>query len=463
MVYHRITTRGSYGTDKLQEAMEKVTAGELSKKKAEAIYGIPRKTLTRHLTGVVKKMGNLGRFECDLGKEYEQALVTHALQLQQMMFGLNTVELRKLAFELAEKEKKPHRFKNETAGKTWLKGFLRRHPELVIRAPEPTSLGRAVGFNKPSVEKFFELYKSELDKNEFSADRVFNMDESGLTVVHKPKKVLAHRGQKQVGKITSGEKGETMTIICAVSASGTYVPPMLIYKRKRMSDLLLKGSPSGSIGACSTNGWVDSKLFVKWLNHFVEFVRPAPDKKVLLVMDGHGSHKSLEAVEVARSHGVVMICLPPHTTHRMQPLDRTFYGPLKQNYNAECDKWMIQNAGCRISQYDQASLFGSAYVRTATMEKAVSGFRCCGLWPFDPDVFSEEDFLPSLVTDEPQPHAVLHSSSANNLQVGFRHAKYSRINYAERLLSTCYLEAYLNLFLDYNFRPTLWTLVVQHL
>jgi hypothetical protein len=97
----------------------------------------------------VKKVGSLGRFECDLGKEFEQALVTHVLQLQQMMFGLNTVELRKLAFELAEKQKVPHRFKNETAGKTWLKGFLKRHPDIAIRAPEPTSLGRAVGFNKP--------------------------------------------------------------------------------------------------------------------------------------------------------------------------------------------------------------------------------------------------------------------------------------------------------------------------
>jgi hypothetical protein len=154
---------------------------------------------------------------------------------------------------------------------------------------------------------------------------------------------------------------------------------------------------------------------VKWLNHFIGFVKPTPDKKVLLVMDGHGSHKSLEAIEVARSHGVVMICLPPHTTHRMQPLDRTFYGPLKQNYNAECDKWMVHNAGCRISQYDQASLFGSAYIRTATMEKAVSGFRCSGLWPFNPDIFSEEDFLPSVVTDEPQPGEVHETAPADQV------------------------------------------------
>jgi len=63
---------------------------------------------------------------------------------------------------------------------------------------------------------------------------------------------------------------------------------------------------------------------------------------------------------------------------------------------------MSQNAGRRITQYDQAALFGQA--ATATMEKlAISGFRCSGLWPYNPNIFNAEDSLPSLVTDEPQP------------------------------------------------------------
>jgi len=108
--------------------------------------------------------------------------------------------------------------------------------------------------------KFFYLYKSELVKHTYTADRIFNMDETRLTAVHKPRKVLAQRGDKEVGRITIEEKVETtgMTLICAISASGTYVPPMLNFKRKRMSELLMKGSPPGSIGARSANGWIDS-------------------------------------------------------------------------------------------------------------------------------------------------------------------------------------------------------------
>jgi len=76
---------------------------------------------------------------------------------------------------------------------------------------------------------------------------------------------------------------------------------------------------------------------------------------------------------------------------------------IKSNYNAECDKFMLCNAGRRIGQFDLAALFGAAYVRTASVEKAVSGFKSTGIWPFNPDVFTHGDFLPSMVTDEAQP------------------------------------------------------------
>jgi len=86
------------------------------------------------------------------------------------------------------------------------------------------------------------------------------MDETGLTVVHKPQKVLAKKGMKEGGKVTSGEKGEktTIVIVCAVNAVGNYILPMMIFKWKRMNDILLKGAPPGTVGCCSTNGWIDA-------------------------------------------------------------------------------------------------------------------------------------------------------------------------------------------------------------
>jgi len=47
--------------------------------------------------------------------------------------------------------------------------------------------------------------------------------------------------------------------------------------------------------------------------HFVSFAKPTMDKKVILLLGGHASHKTLEAVEICRENGVVLVCLPPHS------------------------------------------------------------------------------------------------------------------------------------------------------
>ena len=401
--YKRKSSRGSYGKEALDVAVAKIRNGEMSKRKASLTFGIPRKTLNRHLNGLARNPGSLGRFSPVLNQEYEDALVKHAVDLQRMFFGLASDDLRKLAFDVAEKNHLDHPFKKNRAGKFWLQSFLKRRPELSLRCPEPTSLARAVGFNKPVVMKFFEIYKEELTKDSFSADRIWNADESGLTVVHKPRKIIASRGDKQVGRITSGEKGETVTIICAMNAAGSYLPPMMIFKRRRMTQLLLRRSPPGTVGEVSDNGWVTSELFLKWLDHFIELTKPTKEKKVILIIDGHISHKSLAVVEKARDNGVVIIVLPPHTTHRIQPLDKCFFGPLKKRYNSECDKFMTTHPGQRITTYDVAELFCNAYLPSATMAIAINGFKSCGLWPYNPDVFTDEDFLPASVTDEPAP------------------------------------------------------------
>ena len=46
-------------------------------------------------------------------------------------------------------------------------------------------------------------------------------------------------------------------------------------------------------------------------------------------------------------------------------------------------------------------IFGADYVRCATMEKAVNRFRATGIFPYNPDVYSDDDFAPSLATEQP--------------------------------------------------------------
>jgi hypothetical protein len=108
---------------------------------------------------------------------------------------------------------------------------------------------------KRSIEKVMDKYK-------FESSRIYNMDETGISSVQKPGKILGPTGQKQVGSATCWERGKNVTVCCAISASGNYIPPMLIFPRKSTSDFLGKGGPEGAIYDCSQNGWINEGLFI---------------------------------------------------------------------------------------------------------------------------------------------------------------------------------------------------------
>ena len=66
----------------------------------------------------------------------------------------------------------------------------------------------------------------------------------------------------------------------------------------------LHGALSATVGYNSGNGWIDCNLFVRYLDHFIKHVKPTSNNKVLLILDNHISHKSLEAIEKAKQNGI---------------------------------------------------------------------------------------------------------------------------------------------------------------
>ena len=398
--YKRVSNRCSYSVETLRTALEAIRNG-MSKKKASRVYGIPRTTLIKQ--NRMSSTPKLGRFKRVFTDELECELMMHVVDMQQSFYGIGLTELRRIAFELAEKNGIAHPFSSKTkmAGKDWVAAFLQRNPELSLRRPEPTSLSRLSGFNRVQVNRFYGLLKDQLATKKFLPQQIYNVDESGITTVHNPGKILARKGAKQVGRVVSGEKGTTTTIVCAMNASGDFILPMFIFKRKRWTDLLMRNCPTGSIGHPSPNGWIDQDLFLTYLQHFVAFTKPCETNPVLLVIDGHHSHKSLRAVEFARQNYITILTLPPHSSHRLQPLDLTFFGPLKKALNAEMDKWMLMHAAKRITDYDLCHIFTPVYQRVANVDKAVNGFAASGIWPYNPDKFGDEHFAPSTVTELP--------------------------------------------------------------
>lgn len=223
----------------------------------------------------------------------------------------------------------------------------------------------------------------------------FNVDETGISTVQKPPPIIGCKGQKQVGSATSLERGRNITVCCAMSASGIFIPPMFIFPGVNATEKLKRGGPAGSISAMAKSGWMNEDLFLQWLKHFVHNTQSSVENPTLLLLDNHSSHTSLACYNFCKENCIIVISFPPHTSHCLQPLDLTVFGPLKTAYNKECSLFFKTHGFTKIYKEDVLGLFKAAYEKIACISKAVSGFTKPGIFPMNPDVFTEDDFLPA--------------------------------------------------------------------
>jgi hypothetical protein len=89
-----------------------------------------------------------------------------------------------------------------------------------LRQPTGTSTARVTGFSTEQLGIFFGLYENELAAHDYPPSRIFNVEETGLTVVQKKQKILALKGKRQIGDLTAAERGSLITIFACMSASG---------------------------------------------------------------------------------------------------------------------------------------------------------------------------------------------------------------------------------------------------
>lgn len=254
-------------------------------------------------------------------------------------------------------------------------------------------MARVSGFTKEKVDRFFTILQDSMKKHQFSPSRIFNIDETGLSIVQKPRKIVAEKGVKQIGRITSAERGKNITMIGTISASGTFIPPFLIYPRTRMNPQLAVGCFPNTATHCNPSGWSDGELFLKFLEHFVKCVLPSKERPVLLLLDGHASHKTLDAINFCRENGIIMITFPPHTSNKLQPLDVGVFGPFKVYLSTEMDKYMTNHPGERITDYVMGPLIKEAFIKAFSPTNILKGFEKSGIYPFNNDIFSDHEFM----------------------------------------------------------------------
>ncbi|KAJ8332031.1 hypothetical protein SKAU_G00429850 [Synaphobranchus kaupii] len=338
--------------------------------------------------------------------QQEASLCQYLLKAADIYFGLSPKEVRRFAYQLGQKYDCVHPAAWNTkkmAGKDWFSSFMERNPTLSIRQPQAISLSWATSFNPNNVARFFGNLTCLMVRYGFQPEAIWNMDETSTVTVQTPSRIIAAKGKKQVAAMTSAERGALVTLAMAVNALGNHIPPHFIFPRKKYFNNFVHDGPRGCIGTANGSGWMQKGDFVTFLHHFKKHSNAFKESPQLLLLNNHSSHLSLQGIEFCRENGIVLLSFPPHCSHKLQPLDRSVYGPLKRYINTTMDLWLKMHPGRTITIYDLPSIVATALPAAATPANIMSGFSCTGIWLLDPHIFKDADFSPAFVTDRPAP------------------------------------------------------------
>ena len=109
----------------------------------------------------------------------------------------------------------------------------------------------------------------------------------------------------------------------------------------------------------------------------------------VLLMDGHGSHYTLELLKYAQANNIVILGYPLHCTHVLQGLDVVCFAKMKTEFWHEI--WTFEDLHkVKVKKGNFTGVFGQAFLRAFTKESVKAMFCATGIHPFNPDVIPEK-------------------------------------------------------------------------
>ena len=382
-----------YSAERMVRAFEAVHQGELSVCRAAEEYGVPRSTLQDKVAG---------RFVLNARSGWALLTANEEKHLAEFLIGCASIgyaKSRKAVLSIVQQILDSRGVTAEVT-KGWWDSFHKRHPNLKLRQAEPLAYARAMANDREVINKYFDMLEETIQENGLTnrPAQIFNCDETGLPLTHKPPKVVARVGQKHPYTVTSNEKAQITLLACG-NAAGYSIPPMVVFDRKTLKLEMTTGEVPGTFYGLSESGWMDTELFEQWLkNHFLLYAPPA--RPLLLLLDGHTSHQ-LDVLRIVAAEGVIIFCLPPHATHILQPLHNGAFGALKQHWSEACHRCCSKNPGKVVNRYNFCEVFHSAWVEGMAMRNIIASFRATGIYPPARDVVLSQ--IPGKSNDS-QPH-----------------------------------------------------------
>ncbi|KAJ3542614.1 hypothetical protein NM208_g4000 [Fusarium decemcellulare] len=312
----------------------------------------------------------------------EQILVQFILDLDSRGFPPRLRFVEEMANRLlADRDAPP-------VGKRWAHNFVRRHHELKTRFFRKYDYQRAKCEDPTIIRDWFRLVANTIAKYGIRSDDIWNFDETGflMGMIATGMVVTGSERRSKPKSVQPGNR-EWITVIQAINAEGWAIQPFIIGAGQYHLANWYQDSnlPGDWAITTSPNGWTDNETGLEWLKHFD---RCTSNRSVgsyrLLILDGHESHHSVDFERYCEENKIVTLCMPPHSSHLLQPLDVGYFSLLKYAYGREIEH-LMRCSITHISKTEFFPAFYTAYQATMTERNIRSAFRGAGLVPLDPE------------------------------------------------------------------------------
>jgi hypothetical protein len=130
------------------------------------------------------------------------------------------------------------------------------------------------------------------------------------------------------------------------------IPPFSVFQSKHYvyTNCSTACIPDGGVGSANKSGWMTGDNFAVFTEYFIKHIKLTKDRPMLFSLDSHESHVAFKVLGISKENGMILLPLSLHTSHKLQPLDKSLYGPFKKTVKIKCYPFIRNNSG-KITSY----------------------------------------------------------------------------------------------------------------
>lgn len=326
-----------------------------------------------------------------LSEEEEKVLFELCDRLSMHNFTITVSSFRQFVIDiLCEITKNPHAI----VGRNWISRHFQKWKSL-YKATYSRRLDQTRAIANQSIgffDDFFTKLRWALGEFSICAECFYNLDEKGFRMGEAATcKAIIRRGAPYNDETTQDGQSETATILECIAADGwVFDLPLVIYNGEPHNSGW--STESGFGYGYSNNGWIDKDLYWGWLKEYFEprTRERARGRWRLLLVDGLEAHATFDICDWCWKHKIVVLQLPSHSTHLLQPLDVGCYSPYTHYYSQQINE-LSPDGRTGIGKHNFMDFLIPAREKVwrhiedhSDGNIAIRCFKNAGIWPVDP-------------------------------------------------------------------------------